>query len=59
MFFLRKIIIEDIFWCITDPQDAISFTHGPATKEVDLEVVVEDNDDMLCSKLVHRSLVGV
>lgn len=56
---MRRTIIEVIFWCITDPQDAISFTHGPATKEVDLEVVVEDDNDMFFSKLVHRSLVGV
>lgn len=40
------------------PQHAKPLAHGPPTKEVDLEVVVEDNDHVLLPKVVHGGLVG-
>ncbi len=43
----------------THPQYAVSLTHGPATQEVDLIVMVEDDDDVLFTELIHRGLFAV
>lgn len=43
----------------THPQYAVSLTHGPATQEVDLIVMVEDDDDVLFAELIHRGLISV
>lgn len=43
----------------THPKNTKSFTDGPATQEVDLKVVVEDDDHVLLAKHVCRGLVGV
>lgn len=43
----------------THSKDAKSFTDGPATQEVDLKIVVEDDDHVLLAKHVCRGLVGV
>lgn len=43
----------------THSKDAKSFTDGPATQEVDLKIVVEDDDHVLLAKHICRGLVGV
>lgn len=48
-----------ILHSITHPKNTKSFTDGPATQEVDLKIVVEDDDHMLLAKHVCRGLVSV
>lgn len=43
----------------THPQYAVSLTNGPATQEINLIVVVEDDDDVLFAELIHCGLIGV
>lgn len=48
-----------LLFASTYSKNTKSFTDGPATQEVDLEIVVKDDDHVLLAKHVCRGLVGV